>query len=395
MLRAPDALRATLGVLLLSVAVPAGCSRVDQRPRPVPEPRRPTDASVGVRFSSPDGVPIRWEGRIDTRQPRAPRFAWPASGFRLRFRGTGLVLRLRDVPYEDVIRDTDYLAVYVDQRAPITVALHEGVLDVPVAHGLARGEHEIRVLKRTEAEVGTVTLVGLALEGEGAFLPAPPARAHRILAIGDSITAGYGIDGPDAFCHYGAGTSNATRTYTFLAAQELDAEYQAIAWSGHGVYQNIDPSIPESMPEVFERQLATEPTPRFSPEAFVPDAIVINLGTNDLNRPDADRSRFYAAYRDFLVRLRTLHPSAHVVLVLGPMLADDYPPHSRALAKARRTLLGLVAERRARGDAYVSFVEMYGASPEEGYGCDYHPSLRTHHRMAEVLVAHLRRELRW
>lgn len=362
----------------------------------MPPPRPLPDAAIVQHFVSPAEVPIRWEGRIDARNAAAPRFAWPASGLRLRFRGTGLVLRLRDVSYEDVIRDTDYLAVYVDERAPITIALEAGVLDYPVAHGLPGGDHEVRILKRTEAEVGTITLEGLSLEGRRAsFLAAPDVRPHRMLAIGDSITAGYGIDGPDAFCHYGAGTSNATRTFAFLAAQQLDAEVQAIAWSGRGVYRNNDPSIPELIPEVFERQLATEAEPHFSPTAFVPEVIVVNLGTNDLSQPNIERARFYTAYRAFLDRLRSLYPSAHLVLVVGPMLADDYPPHSRALSKARRTALGLVAERRAHGDRAISFLEMFGASPEEGYGCDYHPSLRTHHRMADTLVAHVRTTLGW
>ena len=32
---------------------------------------------------------------------------------------------------------------------------------------------------------------------------------------------------------------------------------------------------------------------------------------------------------------------------------------------------------------------------EDGYGCDWHPSLRTHEIMAEALVAELRDDLGW
>ncbi len=381
---------------LVAVWVGVGaCSQGSHRPRPVPPPRAIVDAGTPGAFAPPSEVPLLWEGRIDRRDPDAPRFAWPASGFRLRFHGTGLVLRLRDVAYEDVIRDDDYLAVYVDERAPITIALRQGTLDYPVAHSLPPGEHRVRVLKRTETEVGTVTLIGLGLEGRGRFLAEPPARSRRVLAIGDSITAGYGIDGPDAFCHYGAGTANATRTYTFLAAEALEAEYQAIAWSGRGVERNFDPSLPERVPELFERLLGDQPTPSFDHATYVPDVIVVNLGTNDLSRPDADRAPFYVAMRSFVQRLRQLHPRAELVLAVGPMLADDYPPNSRALTKARRSLLGIATERRARGDRHITVLELHGAMPDEGYGCDYHPSLRTHQRMAEALEAHLRARLGW
>ena len=77
-----------------------------------------------MTWLEPSRVSVRWEGRIDLDVPDMPRFGWPASGFRLRFRGTELRARLRDTLFEDVIRDTDFLAVYVDDEAPRTVALH-------------------------------------------------------------------------------------------------------------------------------------------------------------------------------------------------------------------------------------------------------------------------------
>lgn len=334
-------------------------------------------------------VPLHFEGRIAHDEARRPRFAWPASGFRIRFRGTGVVVRLEDRLFEDDVRDADLLAVFVDHHAPVTIDLREGVQDVVLATHLPMGEHVVRVLKRTESEQGTVVVHGFRLEGRGARqLGAPPARPRRLLAIGDSITAGYGIDGPDAHCHYSAGTSNATRTYTFFAATALEAEYEAIAWSGRGVARNLNPEIPETMPVLYGRRLGTEESPA-DPREFVPDAIVVNLGTNDYALPRPERLRIYTAYRELVAQLRVDAPEAEIVVAVGPMLADDYPPGSMALTKMRRIAMGVVAERRARGDRRISFVELYGASPDEGYGCDFHPSLATHRRMADVIVAHL------
>jgi len=350
----------------------------------------PVERHVAPRFEQANGLPIRWEGRIASDPGAPPRFAWPASGFRVRFRGTGLVAKLEDRLLDDEIRDADLLAVYVDDRAPVTIELVEGTTDVTLASGLPLGDHLVRVLKRTESEQGTIVVHGFALHGRGAhFLEPPPARPHRLLAIGDSITAGYGIDGPDAHCHYSAGTSNATRTYAFFAAAELDAEYQAIAWSGRGLARNLRPSIPETIPVLYGRRLAAEEIPA-EPSAFVPDAVVVNVGTNDYALPRPDRMRIFVAYRELLARIRADAPDAEIVVAVGPMLADDYPPGSMALTKMRRIASGVVAERRSRGDRKVSFVEFYGASPDESYGCDFHPSLATHRRLAAVLVEHLR-----
>ncbi|MFO0694267.1 MAG: SGNH/GDSL hydrolase family protein [Polyangiales bacterium] len=373
-------------LLALLVALALGCGHEDVRPLPPSPPRKPDSA----RFYTASHVAVRYEGRIDARDPDAPRFAWPASGFRLRFRGTRLVLRFRDVPYTDEIHDTDLLAAYVDSRAPVTIPLVEGVRDYPIVEGLPDGVHEVRILKRTEAEAGTVTFLGADVAPGQRFLEPPPPFRRRILAVGDSITAGYGIDGPDANCHFSAGTENATRSYAFLAAKTLEAGYQAIAWSGRGVYRNYDPGHPETIPSVYDRVIPTEPEPLYDPAAFDPQAVVLNLGTNDLFRPHPDRAAFVAAYAGLLDRIRRDHPRAHLVLVVGPMLADDYPPHSHALSKALQWVGGLVDARRRAGDRRISFLQLYGADPADGYGCDYHPSFTTHRKMAEALVAHLR-----
>lgn len=318
-----------------------------------------------------------------------PRFAWPASGFRVAFSGTELALRLADRLYQDDVRDTDYLAVYVDDATPVTVALREGVGEYRVAHGLKPGEHEVRVLKRTEADAGTIELLGLQAGGGGRFLARPARRARSVLAIGDSITAGYGVDGPNESCHFSGGTSNATRTYAFLAARALDAEIQVLAWSGRGVYRNYDADEAPVMPELYDLAIPTEPESRVDPSTYSADTVVVNLGTNDLYRPRPNRGRFIAAYVALAARLRHDQPSATIVLIVGPMLADDYPPHSNALRKARAWVASVVAARRAAGDARISMLEFRGAMPDEGYGCDFHPSARSHQRMASELVAHL------
>jgi lysophospholipase L1-like esterase len=350
---------------------------------PAPELREPRTALV-----DPSAMSLRFEGRVDSSVPDAPRFAWPASGFRVAFRGTDLVVVLDDVVFEDDMREPDWLAVYVDDRPPVAVAMRAGRAEYPLASALPRGLHRVRVLKRTESEAGTIRLLGARVTG-GAFEPAEGRRARSVMAIGDSITAGYGIDGRDASCHYSAATSDATRAYTFVAAETLHAEYQAIAWSGRGLYRNFDPETPELVPVIYGRTIATEPDSRFEAHLYPVDTIVINAGTNDLSQPRPSRTRFVLAYETLLNRVRTDYPGATIVLVVGPMLADDYPPGSMALTKARSWVRGIVEGRTVAGDTKISYLEMQGALPDEGYGCDFHPSAATHRRMAAMLVEHL------
>jgi hypothetical protein len=50
---------------------------------------------------------------------------------------------------------------------------------------------------------------------------------------------------------------------------------------------------------------------------------------------------------------------------------------------------------RAAGDARIFFVEFPVQTGSNGYGCDWHPSLRTHELMGEQLEAELREKMKW
>lgn len=376
--------RFSLGLMVM-VMVLAGCGSGREH---AANSDSPLPAQVG--FVDANRAPLRWEGRVARDEGQPPRFAWPASGFRFRFRGTGVVARLEDGLTQDTIRDGDLLAVFVDDQPQATIVVPAGLADVVIASNLPNTDHWVRVLKRTESEHGTVVLHALELQGAGArFLAPPPERAHRLLAVGDSITAGYGVEGPDQHCHYSAVTANATRTFGFLASEQLGAEYQAVAWSGRGLYRNLDPLALETMPVLYGRRLAREVT-AYDPRAYTPDTVVVNLGTNDLSSPSPDERQLHDAYLGLLQRIRADASDAEIVVAVGPMLSDYYPPGSMALRKARELASRVVGALREAGDARISLVEFPVAAPAEGYGCDFHPSQATHRRLADVLVSHLR-----
>ena len=211
--------------------------------------------------------------------------------------------------------------------------------------------------------------------------------ARRIELIGDSITAGYGNEGPGTAC---AGNvvalENEYLSYGALAARSVGAEHVTIAWSGRTI---------EEMRGLYDRTLPSRPASRWDFSSFKPDAIVINLGTNDFNRGDPGQAGFARPYVAFVQRLRALYPDAVIVCVLGPMLTDGYPAGAHALTHARAYLTEAVAQLRAAGDARVSMLEVPSQDFANGFGCDYHPSLKTHRLMGELLATVLRAQLRW
>lgn len=334
----------------------------------------------------PDDAKLRYVGWFDHAQPHTARFAWPGSQIHAHFSGSSVRAWLADTPVADATRENDRVTVLIDDRPPKTFALADGLHLYPLATDLPSGSHRLVIWKRTEAEVGVISFRGLVLDADGSLRTAPPAP-RRVAVIGDSISAGYGNEGRDPSCHWSAASENNYESYGARAARELGADYVAMAWSGKGLTRNFHEQDRQTLPELWDRVIPTEAeSARIAPATF--DAVVINLGTNDVFRSLPDAAEFVVTYTAWLGALRERFPRALFVLALGPMLADDYPqPQARSLMRA-----WLEAARAARarvGDTRLDFIEFW-FDPAEGAGCDFHPNLRTHARMGRELAEFIR-----
>ncbi|HVM69000.1 MAG TPA: SGNH/GDSL hydrolase family protein, partial [Gaiellaceae bacterium] len=162
-----------------------------------------------------------------------------------------------------------------------------------------------------------------------------------------------------------------------------------IAVSGLGVTRNYGGQTTGTMPSRYGRALADDPTSTWD-HAFVPDVVVVNLGTNDFAGGQGDPGPgFESTYAAFLATLRATHPHAHLVAATSPMLSE--PSRTRL----RVYLQAAIATRAAAGDVDVSLLDVDEQAQADGYGCDYHPSRATQEKMAAKLAAHLRRVMQW
>ena len=100
--------------------------------------------------------------------------------------------------------------------------------------------------------------------------------------------------------------------------------------------------------------------------------------------------RFRAAYLKFVSDLRAHYPAARFFLALGTMLSGDNYNQAGAYLKA------VIAARATAGDKNLTLLE-FGTQDQnaDGLGCDYHPSLKTHQKMADKLQAALKADLGW
>jgi lysophospholipase L1-like esterase len=326
-----------------------------------------------------DTPALRFVGRFDTSDPAGPRFAWSGSGILARFSGTSVGVRLAGAQQYTVLID----------GALQPKLTSTGALD-PLASGLASGEHTVEVYRRTEANQGEAQFLGFDF-GAGQLLAPAAAPEHRIEIIGDSISAGYGDEGTLP-CGFSADTENHYLTYGAITARNVAADLVTIAWSGKGVvcnYGDDAAACTDPMPTYFDRILPERADSAWSFASYQPQAVVINLGTNDFSTTvDPSNADFEGAYAALLERVRAAYPDAFILCTVGPLLAGA------DLATARAAISGGVAAFAAAGGSNVRAWDMNVANADPP-GCDYHPNLATHRAMADALTAELRAELGW
>jgi lysophospholipase L1-like esterase len=399
-----------LKAALVSVLLALGCSSSQGAPHPAPSvpdaapepidavtpdatPPKPdvtiaVDAAADRAPSTPDAIPpdappatVRFIGRVDRSRPEAPRFAWSGTTLLARFTGSSIGVRLGG--------SANYFDVRIDgalQPMPLVTATNKQ--DYPLASNLGPGPHELSVYRRTEARQGENTFLGVILDPAGTLLAPPPPAARRLEIVGDSTTTGYGVEGANASCPFTAATENYDVTYGAVTARAVGAELVTIAWSAKGMYRNFAGDMTDTIPALYARTLGVSSSPPWDFSTWIPDAVVINLGSNDFEQGDPGQP-FVTTYTAFVRRVRQNYPKAFILCVVGPKLS------ARQVVRAGEYVKGIATTLNTDGDTQVGFLELPQPTAAEGSGCGGHASVATHKHMGDVLTAELKARLGW
>ncbi|MGD9154324.1 MAG: SGNH/GDSL hydrolase family protein [Bacillota bacterium] len=342
--------------------------------------------SFGNCATPPSCSAVRLIGRFDTGDSAGPKFAWSSTTIKANFTGTSISVNLKST-------GDNWFNVVVDGvvRTPVNIT-SSTAMPVLLASGLTCGTHTIELIKRTEAWVGEVQFLGFSVE-DGKLLPPPQASARRIEFIGDSITCGYGNEGTSQYEDFTTQNENAYLAYGSVTARSLGADQIAVAWSGKGVIRNFinyGGDINETLPQVYPRVLPSNTTLTWDFRKWIPQVVVINLGTNDfLCTGVPDETAFISTYLKFVQQIRSQYGDAHIYCAIGPMLSDD------SLSDIRNYVTTVVNQLIAAGGSKIHFIEFPMQDGSLGYGENWHPSVATHAQMADQLVRQIKTDLGW
>lgn len=256
--------------------------------------------------------------------------------------------------------------------------------------------YELRIRKVTEScngdaqgnfKIGSISLIGGDFSSKVATTKAGLKHhycltRHKMLVIGDSITAAYGVDGVPT-CGFTAATENVDHSYATIVASEVQADLHVVAWSGRGVVRNYgDPNqMSETpMPDYYNRTIATIPVssdkadPNFwDPARFPADIVLVMLGTNDYStQPQPSDAQFTSGLVAFLQRIIADYPAAkgHIAAMCAPMQTGNQCANIQ----------------RATQLAGVNYVFVDPDTLSGGYGCDGHPNAATQQNIANVVA---------
>ncbi len=331
---------------------------------------------------------ISIEGRCARTGTGGVRLGFPGTTFHLRVDGHTLAMRVHAATGEV------YFDVAADGGEPVRLRCHAGDGDYPLLENATAKDHILEITRRSESWQGVCEVAGFQLGDDTTLLPPPPLPGRKLMFIGDSITCGAATDFRENDPLKGKTahedqTSNANYSFGKVLARRLRAQCHLVSYGGRGLIRDWQGFMTiNNAPVFYERALPDDPSVLWDPADYIPDAIVICLGTNDFNQGVPDENIFVNMYVEFLRKIRRDARRAKIFLADSPML-DDAPGMVPKRSVLHAYLLETI-EKLADPNVRLAPVKHYQGVPNNG-----HPSRADHEAIATELEPLLRDALHW
>ena len=266
-------------------------------------------------------------------------------------------------------------AVYVNDKQLLDITMGELEKTIELFNNSEEKEIKIRIILLSEGSHGGIGVKNIIINScsEKAIRPSEYKKL-RIEYIGDSITCAFGVESNSASEPFQTTTQNFEKSYAYLSAQELDADYSGVCYSGSGVVAGS-----MKMPEYYTRTIAfSSYHEEWDFTQFPNDVVVINLGTNDHGySSESKQDEYILEYALFLELVRENNPDAYIFCTIGVMGMEElYPLIDKAV-----NFLG--------DDKIFSFL-LPQQSIDDGVGSQFHPNWVTHAKVGKIVAEKIR-----
>ncbi|MBT2228558.1 SGNH/GDSL hydrolase family protein [Nonomuraea sp. NEAU-A123] len=314
-------------------------------------------AEAAVGDGSPTDANISFTGRWDTSVSTAYVPYWAGTYLTTGFNGRTVKL---------LQRNTIDLYYSIDGGAWVYIQNVKGTVNLTPTP-LAAGNHTLRVSYRVVAGSyhGDAVFQGLVLD-PGATTYATAVSPKLIEFVGDSITVGTTT------------SKNALTAYGWLIGERLGVRHTQIAQGGACLVATADGCV--GLEARFPKLNPNADTPNWNFSRYQANAVVINLGTNDVGH-GVSTTTFQTSYVHLLQEVRAAYPGAAIFAM------ETFTRRYAAQTSAA------VAARNSAGDAKVYYVTTEGWLTSTNMSDNVHPNDSGHvviaDRLAPIIAARI------
>ena len=326
-------------------------------------------------FVSASNSAIQYVGRFDFSNKEKPVFMYSGCSIKAAFTGTSITLKLQDDSLKNwfTVKLDDSIFIFPSNKK-------EGIYNL--AKQLANKKHTIEISRRTEWHAGNTIFHGFEIDHGEKLLPVEkPVRTIEF--IGNSYTCGYGNEGKSREEHFAFETENNYLTYGTFTARALNAAYVAVCRSGIGMYQSYGGEKDFVQPKLYD-EIVVGSKARWDYKNNQPQVVVIELGTNDFSKP-LDSAAYVNAYIQFIQKIRQQYPATKIICAAGPVSSGDSFHKFQTHVKA-------ATDHFATSDKQVYYF-YFGTM--DFHGSDWHPTIKEHQQMADVLIPFIKKITNW
>jgi lysophospholipase L1-like esterase len=328
--------------------------------------------SSSTTLVSPADSKINYYGRVDFSTPATPRYGWSGVIIEANFTGTTIGMKIE---HPDA-----YYIIEIDGKLDTVVNIKTAG-EYIFSKKLTENNHAVRIKLRSEDHYTVGTFQGLLL-ADGQHLNDPPSKPLRkIEFIGDSFTAGYGIESPGVQCTQDEVKkyTNVFKGFTTNVTEAFHAQNVILGWSGAGMVRNYGYDKKRSddpFPFYYDRLYGNaNDQKKWNFSQWVPDLVVICLGTNDYSTtPHPDDSMYLGDYHKLINRILTNYSSDVPVLCV-----------STGDATFEKNVKKIVSEQKS----VYSHSKVFFAPYPTGLSydvCHSHPSMSDNGKIAKALI---------